>query len=669
MKYVDVVIDNNSDHTDELYTYGCEFDEVKVGDKVYVPFARGNKRREGYVFTVREQLEEPIRGLKNILEIDPEVSLPEEAVETCVWMKRRYLCKYIDGVKCFTPAGSSSKRGKKRDPLAEKEYTPDAPKELNPEQKAAMEQIRTRLSAGEHRILLIQGVTGSGKTEVYLQAIEEVVNSGRQAIMMVPEISLTPQTIQRFLSRFGKERTAVLHSKLSLGQRYDEWMRIRKGEASIVIGARSAVFAPLSNPGIIILDEEHETSYKSDKTPKYDAFEVAVKRMGHHKGLVVLGSATPSVVNAYRSRSGLFDLIRLEKRYNETQLPEVSIVDMREELKQGNHTMFSVELVNTMEATLSAGRQVILFLNRRGYSTFVSCRNCGYTVTCPDCGITMTYHKNENACVCHFCGKKQPMLRTCPECGSSYIRHFGTGTEQVEETVRQFFGNATVARLDLDTVRTKGSIDKILKDFQKGKTQILVGTQLVAKGLDFANVGLVGIISADVTLNIPDFRSAERTFQLVTQAAGRSGRGDERGKVIIQTYSPDNYAVVAASHQDYEEFYEQELVLRRQLGYPPFCDLYQLVVAGEREEEVHGMAQALKDRLRSQLGDQASILGPGPAPMYLVNGTYRMQILMKAPAGTRKEYSQAVVGARKQLFMDKKQECLLHTDINPFSFI
>ena len=528
MKYVDVVIDNNSDHTDELYTYGCPFDEVNVGDKVYVPFSKGNKRREGYVFTVREQLEEPIRGLKHILEIDPEISLTEEALETCRWMKRRYLCKYIDGVKCFTPAGSSSKRGKKRDPLAEKEYVPDQPKELNPEQDAAMDQIRKRLSEGEHRILMIQGVTGSGKTEVYLQAIEEVVASGRQAIMMVPEISLTPQTIQRFLSRFGKERTAVLHSKLSLGQRYDEWMRIRKGEASIVIGARSAVFAPLSNPGIIILDEEHETSYKSDKTPKYDALEVAAKRMGHHKGLVLLGSATPSVVNAYRSRSGLFDLIRLEKRYNEVPLPEVSIVDMREELKQGNHTMFSVELVNAMEETLSRGRQVILFLNRRGYSTFVSCRNCGYTVTCPDCGITMTYHKNENACVCHFCGKKQPMLRTCPECGSSYIRHFGTGTEQVEETVHQFFGKATVARLDLDTVRTKGSIDKILKDFQKGKTQILVGTQLVAKGLDFANVGLVGIISADVTLNIPDFRSAERTFQLVTQAAGRSGRGDER---------------------------------------------------------------------------------------------------------------------------------------------
>ena len=280
----------------------------------------------------------------------------------------------------------------------------------------------------------------------------------------------------------------------------------------------------------------------------------------------------------------------------------------------------------------------------------------------------MTYHKHENACVCHFCGKKQPQLRTCPECGSTYIRHFGTGTEQVEETVRQFFGNATVARLDLDTVRTKGSIDKILKDFQKGKTQILVGTQLVAKGLDFANVGLVGIISADVTLNIPDFRSAERTFQLVTQAAGRAGRGDETGRVIIQTYSPDNYAVIAASHQDYEEFYEQELLLRRQLSYPPFCDLYQLVVAGENEAEVHRISQALKDSLRAQLGDQASILGPGPAPMYLVNGTYRMQILMKAPNGKRQEFSQAVVNARRQLFRDKKQDCLLHTDINPFSF-
>lgn len=669
MKYVDVVIDNNSDHTDELYTYGCPFDHVRVGDKVYVPFARGNKRREAYVFTVKDRLDEPVRGLKEVLEIDPEIRLTEEAVDTCRWMKRRYLCKYIDGIKCFTPAGSSSKRGKKRDPLAEREYVPDQPKALNEEQAAAMDHIRKRLAEGNHRIVLMQGVTGSGKTEVYLQAIQAVVEQGRQAIMMVPEISLTPQTIQRFVSRFGKEKTAVLHSKLSLGQRYDEWMRIRSGQASIVIGARSAVFAPLTDPGIIILDEEHETSYKSDKTPKYDALEVAARRMGHHGGLVLLGSATPSVVNAYRSRSGLFDLIRLEKRYNETPLPQVSVVDMREELKQGNHTMFSRSLIRAMEEQLDRGRQVILFLNRRGYSSFVTCRSCGHTVTCPDCGITMTYHKSDNACVCHFCGKKQPLPRSCPACGSSYIRQFGTGTEQVEEAVKEFFPEVSVARLDLDTVRTKGSIDKILKEFQKGKTRILVGTQLVAKGLDFANVGLVGIISADVTLNIPDFRSAERTFQLVTQAAGRAGRGDETGQVIIQTYSPDNYAVIAAAHQNYEEFYRQEVALRKQLGYPPFCDLYQLIVAGEKEDLVQRTSQELKDTLRARLGENASILGPGPAPMYLVNGVYRMQILMKAPNGTRQEFSAAVTEARKKLFTDKKQECLLHTDINPFSFV
>ena len=669
MKYVDVVIDNNSDHTDELYTYGCSFDQVAVGDKVYVPFAKGNKKRAAYVFKVRNELEEPIKGLKTVLEIDPEISLPEEAIDTCRWMKRRYLCKYIDGVKCFTPAGSSSKRGKKRDPLAEKEFVADEPKALNPEQEAALNRIEERLSEGKHRILLLQGVTGSGKTEVYLQAIQKVVESGRQAIMLVPEISLTPQTIQRFLSRFGKERTAVLHSKLSLGQRYDEWMRIRRGEASIVIGARSAVFAPLSDPGIIILDEEHETSYKSDKTPKYDTLEVAARRMSYHRGLVVLGSATPSVTNAYRSRSGLFDLVQLHKRYNEVPLPQVSVVDMREELKNGNHTVFSRELLHSMEEQLQRGRQIILFLNRRGYSTFVSCRNCGYTVTCPDCGITMTYHKGENACVCHFCGRKQPRPRSCPQCGSSYIRHFGTGTEQLEETVKEFFPQAAVARLDLDTVRTKGSIDRILKDFRRGKTQILVGTQLVAKGLDFDNVGLVGIISADVTLNIPDFRSAERTFQLATQAAGRAGRGEEVGQVIIQTYSPDHYAVIAAAHQDYEEFYRQELLMRRQLSYPPFCDLYQLIVAGEDEAEVGSVSQELKAALRARLGEEQTILGPEPAPMYLVGGVYRMQVLMKAPNGTRQAFSAAVVSARQKLFVEQKRGCLLHVDINPFSFV
>lgn len=669
MKYVDVVIDNKSDRTDELYTYGCSFDEVRVGDRVFVPFARGNKKRSAYVFCVRDDLKEPIRGLKQVIEIDGEVSLTEEAVSTCCWMKRRYLCKYIDGVRCFIPAGSSSKRGKKRDPLAEKEYLPDCPKTLNPEQKAALTHILGWLKEKKHRIILLQGVTGSGKTEVYLQAIAKVIAEGRQAVMLVPEISLTPQTIQRFLSRFGKERTAILHSRLSQGQRYDEWMRIRKGEASIVIGARSAVFAPFPNPGIIILDEEHETSYKSDKTPKYDALEVAVKRMAYHRGLVLLGSATPSVVTAYRSRTGLFDLIRLSRRYNDTPLPQVSVVDMREELKRGNRTIFSLELVHSMREQLAKKRQIILFLNRRGYSAFVSCRSCGYTVVCPDCGIAMTYHKKENACVCHFCGKKQPAPRSCPECKSSCIRHFGTGTEQLEETVNQFFPDVSAARLDLDTVRTKGSIERILKDFRKKKTQILVGTQLVAKGLDFANVGLVGIISADVTLNIPDFRSAERTFQLLTQAAGRAGRGDETGRVVIQTYSPESYAVVAAAHQDYEEFYQSEITMRRQLDYPPFCDLYQLVVAGENEDEIHEVSKELKEALERRLGREAVILGPSPAPRYLIGDTYRMQILMKAPKGMRQRFSAAVISARRSLFTQRRRGCLLHTDINPFSFL
>lgn len=669
MKYVDVVIDNNSDHTDELYTYGCTFDEVKAGDKVSVPFARGNKPREAYVFAVKDQLAQPVRGLKYVIEIDPEISLPPETLDTCRWMKRRYLCKYIDGVKCFTPAGSRSKRGKKRDPLSEKEYESHAAPVLTPEQEKALQQIFVRMEQKKHRILLLQGVTGSGKTEVYLQAIQQVIRQGKTAIMLVPEISLTPQTVRRFVGRFGKERTAVLHSRLSLGQRYDEWMRIRKGEVSIVIGARSAVFAPLSNIGVIILDEEHETSYKSDKTPKYDTLEVAAKRMGQHQGLVILGSATPSVVNAWRSRSGLFDLIRMERRYNETPLPQVDIVDMREELRAGNHSMFSRLLVQKMQEQLSCGRQIILFLNRRGYSSFVSCRSCGHVVVCPDCGISMTYHKAENACVCHFCGRKQPAPQVCPACSSANIRRFGAGTEQVEEAVRELFSQASVARLDMDTVRTKGSADKILREFQKGKTQILVGTQLIAKGLDVANVGLSGIISADITLNLPDFRSAERAFQLMTQAAGRAGRGSETGSVVIQTYSPDHYAVQAAAHQDYEEFYRQELALRQQISYPPFCDLYQLVVSSEREEAAERKSVQLVEELRRRLGPRAAVLGPSPAPMYLVNGVYRMQVLLKAPLGKRQEFSAAVSEIRRRQFLDKKEECLLHTDINPFIFI
>ncbi|MEA4986639.1 MAG: primosomal protein N' [Anaerovorax sp.] len=671
MKYVNVAIDNNTDHTDVLYTYGAELEDIRVGDKVRVPFAMGNRMKDGYVFQVMDELPEKIKGLKLVASRDEEISLSEESISTCSWMRKRYLCRYIDAIKCFTPAGSSSKRGKKRNPFSDINRHPSEAKRLTSEQDAALNEIIRPIDQNKHEVYLIHGVTSSGKTEIYMQAIEACLNRGKTAIMLVPEISLTIQTIERFINRFGNEEVAVLHSKLSLGERYDEWMRVKNGEVKIVIGARSGVFAPLENIGIIILDEEHESTYKSDMSPKYDTFEVAVKRAMMNRSVVLLGSATPSIQSYYRAKTGQFNLIRLTKRYNEMPLPSVEIVDMREELKDGNKSIFSIALYQGIKKCLEKKQQVILFLNRRGYSTFISCRNCGYVMKCPDCGISMTYHKEDNEACCHFCGKKSPVPKICPDCTSKYIKYFGMGTEKVEEVTASLFEEANIARLDLDTVKKKGSIERVLKSFQKGKIDILIGTQLVAKGLDFANVGLVGIISADVSLNIPDYRSSERTFQLITQAAGRTGRGDFPGTVIIQSYTPQHYAIEAASHHDYEDFYQQELTLRKQTGYPPFCDFFQLVISSKHEQEAKLMAEEVGKFLRIKSGrkEAVSILGPQPAPINRVNERFRYQILIKAKLGTRKQYAKEIAELKQNFFVKKKSSCLLSVDINPYSFL
>ena len=671
MKYVNVVIDNNTDHTDNLYTYLCEDDGVTVGDKVSVPFAKGNRIRDAYVFQVADQLAEGIKGVKTIAGIDPDISLGEEAVATCVWMKRRYLCRYIDAIKCFTPAGTSSKRGRKRTPYKDLSVEKSEAKSLTDEQKNAVETIRPSVGNREHKVYLVHGVTSSGKTEIYMQVIEECIARGRSAIMLVPEISLTPQTIERFIGRFGADQIAVLHSKLSMGERYDEWMRIKKGEVKIVIGARSAVFAPLSGIGAIVLDEEHETTYKSDMTPKYDTIEVAVKRAKKNQAVVLLGSATPSLVSAFKAEQGEYERVLLKERFNKTPLPDVEIIDMREELQNGNKSIFSVSLYQEMKRNLEEKRQVILFLNRRGYSTFVSCRSCGYVMKCGECGIALTYHKSRNEAICHFCGYRERIPSVCPVCGGRYIKHFGTGTEKVEEVTKEIFPEYTVDRLDLDTAAKKGSIDKILNSFRKGKTNILIGTQLVAKGLDFSNVGLVGIVSADISLNVPDFRSAERTFQLITQAAGRAGRGDSPGKVLIQSYNPEHYAVVAASAHDYEAFYRTETAIRKQIGYPPFSDLIQIVLSSEKEQEAYEIcrqvaADFIRDAGRSE---ERYVFGPQAAPMNKIKGLYRYQLLIKCFPGKRKEYTRILNDIKLGINTDRSANYFISVDVNPYSFL
>lgn len=674
MKYINVAIDNKSEHTDTLYTYGCEDERIRVGQKVYVPFGQGDKIRDAYVFQILKEPEKEYKNLKSVREIDEDVALNEEIIDTCLWMKRRYLCKYIDAVKCFTPAGQKSKRGKERNPYKDAEGETGQMPELTEEQKQALGPVEEAIGAARHDRFLLYGVTGSGKTEVYMRAAAKCLQEGRQAIMLVPEISLTKQVIERFIGRFGAENIAVLHSRLSLGERHDEWIRIRSGKVKIVIGARSAVFAPLERIGLVILDEEHEATYKSDMTPKYDAVEVALKRLQHHSGVLLLGSATPGISTYYRSCQGIYQRLELKSRYNQVALPEVSVVDMRSELKDGNRSIISRSLYRSMETALEKKQQIILFLNRRGYSTFISCRECGKVLKCPDCGISLTYHKEKNRAVCHYCGYEEEPPKSCPDCGSRYIRYFGTGTEKVEESVKELFPEALVERLDLDTTRRKGSIERILSRFKKGKIDILIGTQLVAKGLDFKNVGLVGIISADVTLNIPDFRSPERTFQLITQAAGRAGRGDEKGTVIIQSYTPDNYAVQLAAEQDYKGFYEAEIQLRSYMGYPPFSDLIQLVFAAKDEEKAKGAAESWHRAIIEKLdenGEEADryVFRPQAAPMSKIKEQYRWCMLIKCPQGKRRSYSQVLEDIKEKDKTKKKREYSVTVDINPYSFV
>lgn len=672
MKYVDLIISNNSDKTDHLYTYGCRFDDISIGQKVLAPFNRGNKLKEAYVFKVYNELKDDIKGLKFVDSIDTQVCLTEESLKTCEWMKKRYGIRLIDAVNCFTPAGTVSKIGKLRNPFEDAIGEEQDIKALTGEQAAAVERISSFVRDRKHGIFLLHGVTGSGKTEVYMQTIASSLASGRAAIMLVPEISLTKQIIDRFIGRFGSASIAVLHSRLSAGERYDEWMRIRNGQVKIVIGARSAVFAPVSNIGVIILDEEHEATYKSDMTPKYDTVEIAIKRVKSQKdkGIVILGSATPSVTSYYRAGEGIYENIALKKRFNETALPTVEIVDMRNEIRSGNKSMFGRRLYSEMKDCLSEGSQVILFLNRRGYSTFISCRECGYVMKCPDCGISLTYHKAKGLAGCHYCGYTEKLPEVCPECGSRYIRHFGAGTEKIEEEARTLFPDYETGRLDLDAIKKKGDLEKVLGRFKVGKTKILVGTQLVAKGLDFENVGLVGVMSADTTLNIPDFRAAERTFQLITQAAGRAGRGDKAGKVVIQTYSPDHYSVAAAVSHNYREFYSTEISVREMMNYPPFTDLIQAVFTADADSDARKGAesalQELADRFSNE--DDVNIFAPQALPYFKQNGI-RYQIIIKSARGKRNSYMDALVEIKERLSNDKAYNCSMGIDVNPYSFL
>ena len=548
-------------------------------------------------------------------------------------------------------------RNPRKDVLIEEEF------ELTDDQKNAINTITQKKGK-----FLLHGVTGSGKTEVYIKIVRHYLALGKSAIVLVPEISLTPQLVAMFERRLGSE-IAVYHSTLSAGERYDEWKRMALGKASVVIGVRSAIFAPLRDVGVIIIDEEHETSYKSDIHPKYTAHEVARMRANIENANLVLASATPSVESYIKAKNGIYELVSMPNRLFGLKLPKVMIVDMRKEILAGNRTIFSGLLYDEINKSLEAGKQIMLFINRRGYSTFVMCRGCGFVEFCDNCEVTMTYHSSRDSLVCHYCGRSRPLREVCPQCGKKYLKQFGIGTQQVEEFVKQRFPEARVLRMDLDTTRTKDSHVKIYEQFKNADADILIGTQMIAKGLDFAEVELVGVVAADSSLMIPDYKSPEKTFSLLEQVAGRAGRKDP-GKVIVQTYSPDHYAIKFAQEHDFEGFFDEEMKVRKAALLPPYTVFFRIVFAGKADEAVRKACLDYAEGFEKKFEDlkkQIILFDAGPAPIKKIEGKTRWQILIKVLNDSK------LADFRKRLYIysDTKQynNCTFGLEINPQNMI
>lgn len=542
-----------------------------------------------------------------------------------------------------------------------------------PEQAECIEEINRSAELRDSKVFLLHGVTGSGKTEVYLQTIENVISCGRQAIMLVPEIALTPQMVDQFYRRFG-DRVAVLHSGLTLNERYDQWKRIKNGEIDTVVGARSAVFAPLTNIGLIIVDEEHELSYKSEGYPRYDGIELARYRAKLHGASLILASATPSIVSYYHALQGDYRLLCMHNRTNDSPLPSVSVVDLKQELKNGNFSPLSLELQEELRKNLERKEQTILFLNRRGYSTFVSCRMCGYVAKCPHCDISLTYHSSVDKLVCHYCDYSIPNHLSCPECGSKYIKRFGTGTQKIEEEVHRLFPQATTIRMDVDTTRKKFAHEKILNTFRDEGIDILIGTQMVSKGLDFPKVTLAAVLAADSAMYIDDYRSYERAFSQIAQVCGRAGRDELAGRAVVQTYNPENYVIQNAREHDFVSFYESEIIFRKEMIYPPFCDIINIVSqSGEdslAKESIKSAYRILREEILAdgKKGEILKVLPPGPAPLRKIKDKFRYRILLKCRNSFHlKKVFNRVFERHYDRFKNKKVS--LTIDVNPTNML
>ena len=685
---VGVLVELSNKNIDRIFEYNVP-DEltslIKIGIRVLVPF--GKMELEGFVLEIKEE-KETVKDLKSIIDVvDSSIVLNDELLELGRWMSEDTLSTLISCYQVMLPKALKAKNGSnvsirydtfyklnnniaidklndsqkkiidlvkekeivlKKDlveislsslnTLVKKGYLIEEKKEhyrvLYKEKEIVkkkltdlQEKVVNEVINGDNKTYLLYGVTGSGKTEVYMEIIDYYLKLGKTSIVLVPEISLTPQMVNRFRERFG-DKIAALHSALSDGEKYDEWRRICRGEASIVIGARSAIFAPLSNIGVIIVDEEHSESYKqSDPNPRYHARDIAIKRSLNHNCSVVLGSATPSLESMARAQKGVYKYLELPERVNGRSLPEIEIVDMNQEMKKVKGH-FSNRLIEEIGKRLEKKEQVILLLNRRGYSSFVTCKNCGFTFKCPNCDITLTYHKSSNTLRCHYCGYGEKVYQECPECHEKSLNNLGVGTQKIEEELHDLYPMAKTLRMDYDTTSRKGMHEEMIDAFKNHEYDILLGTQMVAKGLDFSQVTLVGVINADTSLNIPDFRSSENTYSLLSQVAGRSGRAEKKGSVILQTFNPDHYAIRYTKKQDYLAFYNEEMRLRRELKYPPYYYLCNIRISGKNALYLFDEAMKIKRSLERNL-DSVIILGPNSGNLFRINNIFRYQIIIK----------------------------------------
>ncbi|WP_053943272.1 replication restart helicase PriA [Kallipyga gabonensis] len=694
-KFVQVLVNSGTRMTDKPFTYALPSSldkSVQRGSAVYVPFGRGNRKTPAMVLDVEERI--PDFPTKEVIsKIDELPDLSEESLAIAEFLVETTLSDWASAIQSVLPPGTIGEfvpkirtfyrltdkgktclipdRAYRQAALVEylkKEGEEEQVQLLKvtgassstlkallgkgwiekSDRRVARRQVEVEgrdsmlpLTGDQKKVFdrisrargtyLVCGVTGSGKTEIYLQLVDKTLREGKQAIVLVPEISLTPQTIARFEGRFGRQ-VAILHSRLSTSERYEEWEKIREGEVSIAIGARSAIFAPFDQLGLIVIDEEHEGSYISEKNPKYHTYDLARFRAKYNGASLVLGTATPSVTTLYRVDQGEIIRLNLPKRVGSRPMPRVDIVDMREELKANNRTMFSRSLHRAIDRTLKEGNQVILFLNKRGHTSFVFCRSCGYVYRCDACDVAMTYHKGQNRLICHYCGREKTLNKKCPNCGSTAIRDFGAGTEQLEEEVRRLFPRARVVRADADTMTRKGAYDRVYRDMLAGRIDILLGTQMIAKGFDFPRVTLVGVMAADISLNLPDIRANERTFQLITQVAGRAGRGDHPGQVIIQTYKSDHPAIVTASQYDVDAFYSWEKKIRAMNHYPPYREeLHIRLTSPDRAsllEKAYDLRAFIEGRIKQV--EDGQVEGPTPSVIERVNRRYRFGIMVRS---------------------------------------